>query len=119
MDNVKHTSSTSVSDSSASEHPANAYNIKTEIKQQQKHLSDIEILEIVDKYKMGRSTYALAKEYGCHRYTISKYLKEAGVEVTNRVARKDSLVGLILQLYSEWYKPSEIAKALGVSADSV
>ena len=70
--------------------------IKTEIKQKQKYLSKEEINEIVAKYKNGKSTYELAEEYGCHRYTISKHLKEAGLEVTNRVARKESLVGLVL-----------------------
>lgn len=93
--------------------------IKTEIKQKQKYLSKEEINEIVAKYKNSKSTYELAEEYGCHRYTISKHLKEAGLEVTNRVARKESLVGLVLQLYSEWYKPQEIGEALGISADSV
>ena len=90
-----------------------------QLRQQQKRLTECEKVEIVAKYKAGISTYDLAKEYGCHRYTISKHLKDAGVEVSNRVARKESLVGLILQLYSEWNKPSEIGKALGISADSV
>lgn len=119
LDKVKCTPLTPVTDSSIPEYSNNAYNIKTEIKQQQKHLSDSEISEIISKYKAGKSTYELAEEYGCHRYTISKHLKEAGIEVSNRVARKESLVGLILQLYSEWYKPTEIAKSLGISADSV
>lgn len=90
-----------------------------QLRQQQKRLTECEKVEIVAKYKAGISTYDLAKEYECHRYTISKHLKDAGVEVSNRVARKESLVGLILQLYSEWNKPSEIGKALGISADSV
>lgn len=119
LDKVKYASPTSVSDSPKLMTPANAYNIKTEIKQQQKCLSNEEIEEIIIKYKCGKSTYELAEEFGCHRYTISKCLKEAGIEVTNRVARKESLVGLILQLYSEWYKPAEIGKALEISADSV
>ncbi len=34
-------------------YPDNAYNIKTEIKQQQKHLSNKEISEIVEKYSSG------------------------------------------------------------------
>lgn len=119
LDKVKYAPLTSVPDSPEPTHSSNVNNIKTEIKQQQKYLSDEEIGEIVIKYKCGKSTYELAEEYGCHRYTISKHLKEAGIEVTNRVARKESLVGLILQLYSEWYKPAEIGEALGISADSV
>ena len=119
LDKIKCLSLTTAPDSSEPIHSGNVNNIKTEIKQQQKYLSDSEISEIVSKYKTGKSTYELAAEYGCHRYTISKHLKEAGIEVTNRVARKESLVGLILQLYSEWYKPAEIGRALGISADSV
>lgn len=45
LDKVKSTPITPVSDSSMSEYPDNAYNIKTEIKQQQKHLSNKEISE--------------------------------------------------------------------------
>ena len=47
---VKSTPITSVTNSSMSEYPDNAYIIKTEIKQQQKHLSNNEVLEIISKY---------------------------------------------------------------------
>lgn len=119
LSKVKYTGLTPVTDSPGLPCSVNANNIKSEIKQQQKYLSEVEIDEIIIKYKTGKSTYELAKEYGCHRYTISKRLKEAGIEVSNRVARKESLVGLMLQLYSEWHKPAEIAEALGISVDSV
>jgi len=119
LNKVKYTGLTPVTDSPGLPCSVNANNIKSEIKQQQKYLSEVEIDEIIIKYKTGKSTYELAKEYGCHRYTISKRLKEAGIEVSNRVARKESLVGLMLQLYSEWHKPAEIAEALGISVDSV
>ena len=71
------------------------------------------------KYQQGKSTYELAKEFGCHRYTISKALKDNGVEVTNQCAKKKVLAEMIMQMYSEWYKPQEIGEALGVSADTV
>ena len=65
-----------------SEYSDSTYNIKTEIKQQQKHLSNKEISEIVVKYSSGISTYELAKEYGCHRRTISDNLKKQGITIT-------------------------------------
>ena len=83
LDKVKNIEMASVPDSPKSPNLVNANSIKREIKQQQKYLSDDEILEIVSKYKAGKSTYELAAEYGCHRYTISKHLKEAGVDVSN------------------------------------
>lgn len=92
--------------------------IKT-IKQQQKSLSDKETRTIITKYQQGKSTYELAKEFGCHRATISKALKDNGIEVTNQCAKKKVLAEMIMQMYSEWYKPQEIGEALGVSADTV
>ena len=86
---VKSTPITPVTNSSMSEYTDSTYNIKTEIKQQQKHLSNKEISEIVVKYSSGISTYELAKEYGCHR------------------------------MYSEYIKPVDIAKAVGINVDSV
>lgn len=90
-----------------------------QLRQQQKRLTECEKDEIVAKYKAGISTYDLAKEYGCHRYTISKALKDNGIEVSNQVAKKKVLAEMIIQMYSEWYKPKEIGEALGVSADTV
>lgn len=92
--------------------------VKT-ITQQQKTLSEAETRTIIQKYQQGKSTYELAKEFGCHRYTISKALKDNGIEVTNQCAKKKVLAEMIMQMYSEWYKPQEIGEALGVSADTV
>jgi DNA-directed RNA polymerase specialized sigma24 family protein len=92
--------------------------IKT-ITQKQKTLSEAETRTIIAKYQQGRSTYELAKEFGCHRATISRALKDNGIEVTNQCAKKKVLAEMIMQMYSEWYKPQEIGEALGVSADTV
>ena len=116
---VKSTPVTPVTSSSMSEYPDNAYNIKTEIKQQQKHLSNKEISEIVVKYSSGISTYELAKEYGCHRRTISDNLKKQGIKVTNQLMERKGVVELVIQMYSEYIKPADIAKAVGINVDSV
>ena len=119
LDKVKYTPMTPVSDSPMPEYPDNAYNIKTEIKQQQKHLSNNEVLEIISKYKAGKSTYELAQEYGCHRRTISDNLKKQGIKVTNQLMERKGVVELVMQMYSEYYKPADIAKAVGINVDSV
>ena len=102
-----------------SEYSDSTYNIKTEIEQQQKHLSNNEVLEIISKYKAGKSTYELAKEYGCHRRTISDNLKKRGIKVTNQLMERKGVVELVMQMYSEYYKPADIAKAVGINVDSV
>ncbi len=119
LDKVKFASPTPVTDSSMPEYSDNAYIIKTEIKQQQKHLSNKEISEIVVKYNSGVSTYELAQEYGCHRRTISDNLKKQGIKVTNQLMERKGVVELVMQMYSEYYKPADIAKAVGINVDSV
>ena len=119
LDKVKSTPVTPVTSSSMSEYSDSTYNIKTEIEQQQKHLSNNEVLEIISKYKAGKSTYELAKEYGCHRRTISDNLKKRGIKVTNQLMERKGVVELVMQMYSEYYKPADIAKAVGINVDSV
>ncbi len=74
--------------------------VKT-ITQKQKTLSDTETRTIITKYQQGKSTYELAEEFGCHRYTISKALKDNGIEVTNQCAKKKVLAEMIMQMYPE------------------
>ena len=90
-----------------------------QICQNQKILSDDEIKQIIQGYERGLSTYKLAKQFNCHRYTIANALKKNGIEVTNQCAKKKVLAEMIIQMYSEWYKPQEIGEALGISADTV
>lgn len=90
-----------------------------QLRQQQKRLTEREIAEIVVKYNSGISTYNLAKEYGCHRRTISDNLKKQGIKVTNQLMERKGVVELVMQMYSEYYKPADIAKALGINVDSV
>ena len=83
------------------------------------HLSNNEILEIASKYKAEKSTYELAKEYGCHRRIISDNLKKQGIKVTNQLMERKGVVELVIQMYSEYIKPADIAKAVGINVDSV
>ncbi|MCR4753556.1 MAG: hypothetical protein K5837_04030 [Candidatus Saccharibacteria bacterium] len=114
-------SSTSVNTTTPKRKTQNAYG-ETEVRkicQNQKILSEDEIKQIVQDYERGLSTYKLAKQFNCHRYTIANTLKKKGIEVTNQCAKKKVLAEIIMQMYSEWYKPQEIGEALGVSADTV
>lgn len=73
--------------------------VKT-ITQQQKNLSELEIQTICERYKNGASSYELAKEFGCHRRTISDTLKRNGVEVSHQATAKPELVKRIIELYA-------------------
>ena len=115
LDKVKYTPMTPVSDNPMPEYPDNAYNIKTEIKQQQKHLSDEELELIAQKYLAGVSTYDLAQEFGCHRYTISNNLKRMGIDVSGHVEGRKYKTEEVIRLYTEERKSvKQIAKMFGV-----
>ena len=79
-------SSTSVNTTTPKRKAQNAYG-ETEvrhIRQRQKIFSDIEIQTICKMYQSGDSVYKLAKDFECHRSTISAVLKRNGIEVTHR-----------------------------------
>ena len=92
--------------------------VKT-ITQQQKNLSELEIQTICERYKNGASSYELAKEFGCHRRTISDTLKRNGVEVSHQAATKPELVKRIIELYAEMKTPKEVGAIVGVGGDTV
>ena len=71
------------------------------IKQQQKHLTKAETRTIVEKYKAGTSTYELAQEFGCHRYTISNALKRSGIVVDKHVEGRKYQAEEVIRLYVE------------------
>ena len=115
LDKVKSTPVTPVTSSSMSEYSDSTYNIKTEIKQQQKHLSDEELELIAQKYLAGVSTYDLAQEFGCHRYTISNNLKRMGIDVSGHVEGRKYKTEEVIRLYTEERKSvKQIAKMFGV-----
>lgn len=62
------------------------------IRQKQKTLSKIEVQTVCKRYQSGDSVYKLAKDFECHRSTISAVLKRNGVEVTHLASKKPELV---------------------------
>ena len=79
LDNVNKSNSTPVKqpvDPTITDLSYDPNSIVKTIKQQQKHeFSKKEIEGIIAAYQSGASTYELAKQYNCHRSTISHQLK--------------------------------------------
>ena len=92
--------------------------VKT-ITQQQKNLSELEIQTICERYRNGASSYELAKEFGCHRRTISDTLKRNGVKVSHQAATKPELVKRVIELYAEMKTPKEVGAIVGIGGDTV
>lgn len=92
--------------------------VKT-IKQQQKNLSELEIQTICKKYQSGSSSYELAKEFNCHRSTITAALRRNGIEVSHRATTKPELVKRVIELYAEMKTPKEVGAIVGITGDTV
>lgn len=92
--------------------------VKT-IKQRQKTLSELEIRTIIQKYQNGTSPYDLAKEFDCHRQTISDTLKRNGIEVSHRASAKPDLVKKIIELYADMKTPKGIGAIVGLDCGTI
>lgn len=88
-------------------------------RQYQKSLSDEELELCIRLYSEGASVYNLAEKFGCHRTTISRSLKKAGIEVTHEASKKEALTDQVLKMYSDYNKPADIGKALGINCSTV
>lgn len=89
------------------------------IRQKQKVLSDIEIQTVCKRYQSGDSVYKLAKDFECHRSTISAVLKRNGVEVTHLASKKPELVKKVIELYAEMKTPKEVGAIVGLDCATV
>ena len=93
--------------------------IVTEIRQEQKDLTDDEIQQVCQRYSEGASIYELADEFGCHRGTISRHLKQQGIKVSNKVTDRPELLERVLQMYADGTHAKDIASKIGISPKSV
>ena len=89
------------------------------IRQKQKILSEIEIQTVCKRYQSGDSVYKLAKDFDCHRSTISAVLKRNGVEVSHKASAKPELVKRVIELYAEMKTPKEVGAIVGLDCGTV
>ena len=94
------------------------YIVKT-IKQQQKVLTELETRTIIKRYQQGVSSYILAKEFGCHRSTITAALRRNGIEVSHKATTKPELVKRVIELYAEMKTPKEVGSIVGINEGTV
>lgn len=90
-----------------------------QIRQQQKRFSDVEISEIAQEYRSGKTTYELAEQYGCARHTIVTALKKMGIMATKAKAQEALDADEVIRLYNEYHTIEEIAKKHGVSSNAI
>lgn len=90
-----------------------------QVSRQQKQLSDAERLEIIKEYLSGKTVLELAKKLGCHKVTISRALKAAGIQPDKRIAQKKLNVDTVISMYKGFHTTAEIAEFFGVNPNAI
>ena len=84
--------------------------VVSKMKQVQKRLNDDEIKLLIAAYLDGKSTYALAVQFGCHRTTVSDILKRHNIIVTNRKSLRKLNAADVAAMYENMHMSAEIAE---------
>ncbi|MFR7820177.1 hypothetical protein [Candidatus Pseudoruminococcus sp.] len=82
-------------------------------------MKTISVQAICKRYQSGDSVYKLAKDFECHRSTISAVLKRNGVEVSHKASTKPELVKKVIELYAEMKTPKEVGTIVGLDCATV
>ena len=86
--------------------------------QQQKILNSEEISEMVIVYKSGLTVYQLAKQFGCHRTTVSQHLKAQGIKIRNRPL-SEVQIDEAIRLYESGLSCLKIGKIIGANDTTI
>lgn len=91
-----------------------------QLSQRQKHgFTSDETYQVIRSYQSGRSLKELSKEFGCCSTTISKLLKEHGIEVTGAKQQARLPDDQVISMYEQMYTSVEIGEHFGVSHQAV
>ena len=93
--------------------------VARQMRQIQKNLSEKEIARVILGYQSGKSSYELAREYGCNRKTICAQLKKHGIEVSQNKIKSEETVQSIISLYEKGHTIQEVANRHEVSTATI
>ncbi|WP_100475439.1 helix-turn-helix domain-containing protein [Mycobacteroides abscessus] len=82
-------------------------------------LNATERSELVALYEAGASTLELARKFECHRQTVARQLKKAGVETRKQRIRTPDFDQHARAIYERGHSLDEIANMLGVQASTI
>lgn len=84
-----------------------------------RRLNPTELSQLVELYRLGMSTYKLARQFGTDRHTITRHLRHQGVGLRPRQKVTPQHVEQVKRLYAENYSLAVIGKQLGLSPTTV
>jgi transposase-like protein len=94
------------------------YQLLGSIRQRQRRLTEAQVVEMAAKYEAGATVYELAAEFGCHRTTIAKRLKKAGIVMRGQSPAPEDIDSMV-RLYTTGLSFQEVGKQLGFCANTV
>jgi len=94
------------------------YRLNGPIRQQQRRLTEAQVVKMAARYQEGATVYELAAEFGCNRTTVASRLKKGGVATRGKSPTSADLDSMV-KLYASGLSPLEVGKQLGFCANTV
>jgi DNA invertase Pin-like site-specific DNA recombinase len=84
-----------------------------------RRLTPDELDQVFELYRLGKSTYKLARQFGTDRHTITRHLRRGGVELRSRQKLTPQLIEQAKQLYADGHSLAAIGKQVGLTPTAV
>lgn len=84
-----------------------------------RRLTPDELSQVFELYRLGKSTYKLARQFGTDRHTITRHLRRGGVEPRPRQKLTPQLTEQAKRLYADGYSLAAIGKQVGLTPTAV
>ena len=84
-----------------------------------RRLGPAELQQVIELYRCGLSTYRLARQFGTDRHTITRHLRNDGVELRPRQKLTPQLAERAKRLYIEGHSLALIGKEVGLTPTAV
>jgi DNA invertase Pin-like site-specific DNA recombinase len=84
-----------------------------------RRLTPEELSQVLELYRLGVSTYKLARQFGTDRHTITRHLRQGGVELRSRQKLTPQLTEQAKRLYADGYSLAAIGKQVGLTPTAV
>jgi DNA invertase Pin-like site-specific DNA recombinase len=84
-----------------------------------RRLTPDELQQVLELYRLGKSTYTLARQFGTDRHTITRQLRRGGVTLRSRQKLTPELAEQAKQLYADNYSLAAIGKQVGLTPTAV
>lgn len=81
--------------------------------------SDSDLKAVVEQYEAGESMQKLAEKFECHRQTIARQLKKAGVTLREQQIRTPEFNAHARTLYEQGHSLERVADMLTVQASTI